>query len=77
MSFEYPDSWEEINADELGVEGMEFAADGPPDSKGGRPRITAIREEASRPAIRLRRSACTGRRSPGPAPSSSMRAGPP
>jgi hypothetical protein len=53
MSFEYPDSWEEIDADELGVEGMEFAADGPPDSKGGRPRITAIREEASRPTIRL------------------------
>jgi hypothetical protein len=53
MSFEYPDSWEEIDAGELGVEGMVFAADGPADSKGGRPRITAIREEASRPTIRL------------------------
>jgi hypothetical protein len=53
MSFEYPESWEELEPDRLGVEGMVFAADGPLNSAGGRPRITAIREEASRPTIRL------------------------
>jgi hypothetical protein len=53
MSFEYPESWRELDVEELGVEDMVFAADGPLNSAGGRPRITAIREEATRPTIRL------------------------
>jgi hypothetical protein len=53
MSFEYPESWKEIDPDELGVEDIVFVADGPLNSAGGRPRITAIAEEATRPTIRL------------------------
>jgi hypothetical protein len=53
MSFEYPESWEKVDPARLEVEGLEFVADGPADSEGGRPRITAIAEDASRPTIRL------------------------
>jgi hypothetical protein len=53
MSFEYPSSWEERDPDDFDLEGLEFVADGPENSAGGRPRITAIREDATRPTIRL------------------------
>jgi hypothetical protein len=53
MSFEYPSSWDERDPDDFDLEGLEFIADGPANSAGGHPRISAIREEASRPTIRL------------------------
>jgi hypothetical protein len=53
MSFEYPSPWEERDPDEFDLEGLEFVADGPENSAGGHPRITAIRVDATRPTIRL------------------------
>jgi hypothetical protein len=53
MSFEYPSSWDERDPGDFDLEGLEFIADGPENSAGGHPRISAIREEASRPTIRL------------------------
>jgi hypothetical protein len=53
MSFEYPSSWEERDPGDFDLEDLQFVADGPLNSAGGRPRITAIREDATRPTIRL------------------------
>jgi hypothetical protein len=53
MSFEYPSSWKELDPDDFDLEGLEFIAQGPLNSAGGHPRISAIREEATRPTIRL------------------------
>lgn len=52
MSFEYPASWKELDAEEMKSEGLAFVAEGPPDSEGGRPRITAYRVDARYATIR-------------------------
>lgn len=52
VSVEYPESWKPIDTGKLDIEGLQFAADGPVNDAGGRPRLLVVRSERLHETIR-------------------------
>jgi hypothetical protein len=52
VSVEYPESWKPLDKGEFDLEGLDFAADGPINDAGGRPRLMVFRNEREHETIK-------------------------